>query len=87
MNNYEELSKEQTNKFLFYLRKFSLNITEVADLLQLPYKKAQELTRFVRSKFKKEYNYLYGLNSVNPKHLMLTVGWTEEHFLEFVSNK
>ncbi len=81
-----ELTNNFYNKNL--LRKVSLNITEIREVLGIGRDKTQIIVKKIRNENKSYYNRkkeVYGTTSISPLHLMMyVVGWTREEFMNFI---
>jgi hypothetical protein len=60
-----------------YLKKFSINITEIADFLDIKYHDASIIFEIVRYNHRMEYKSgLYGIKKINPRHLLEYITYT-----------
>lgn len=82
-----ELTDELLNKE--YLKKCSLNITEVREVLGIARDKAQIMVKQIRknnSTFYRQKSTIYGLTSIAPIHLAEYLEWTREEFFKLIEN-
>lgn len=72
-----------TEKHKYYFKKFSINIKEIADFLNIKYYDAATLFYIIRFNHKSEYESgLYGLKKINPRHLLEFTSYTIDDLIE-----
>lgn len=81
-----ELTDKLLNKE--YLKKSSLNITEIREVFGIARDRAQGIVREIRQRHKifyKERTIIFGSTSIAPMHMMMYLGYSREEFLKLIS--